>query len=147
MKIIQANQSHIPLLAPLFDKYRVFYKQTSNVKAATSFLEQRLSKSESIVFLAFIEDEPVGFTQLYTTFSSVSMQPYYILNDLYVNNAHRREGIGAALLTTAQEFCIKNGYKGLALETATDNPAQKLYEKMGWKKDSHGFHYFWPSNS
>ncbi|HAI44518.1 MAG TPA: GNAT family N-acetyltransferase, partial [Maribacter sp.] len=36
-----------------------------------------------------------------------------------------------------------NGYKGLALETAIDNPAQKLYEKLDWEKDSHCFHYFW----
>ncbi|MBU2946082.1 GNAT family N-acetyltransferase [Zobellia uliginosa] len=147
MNIIQANASHIPQLALLFDKYRIFYKQTSNISAASSFLEERFAKSESIVFMVFIGDKAVGFTQLYTTFSSVSMRPYYILNDLYVDDTYRKEGIGSALLTTAQEFCVKKGFKGLALETAIDNPAQKLYEKLGWQKDSHGFHYFWPTNS
>ncbi|MGP1990259.1 GNAT family N-acetyltransferase [Zobellia laminariae] len=147
MRILQANQSHVQLLAPLFDKYRVFYKQISDLSAATSFLEERLSKSESIVFIAFINKEPAGFVQLYPTFSSVSMKASYILNDLYVDGQHRKKGIGATLLTTAQEFCTKKGYKGLALETAIDNPAQKLYEKLGWEKDSHAFHYFWPTNS
>ncbi|WP_289062823.1 GNAT family N-acetyltransferase [uncultured Zobellia sp.] len=147
MKIIQANSSHIPLLAPLFDSYRVFYKQPSDINAATSFLKERFSQSESIVFMAFIDEEAVGFTQLYTTFSSVSMLPYYVLNDLYVDQTQRKKGIGSALLSTAQEFCSKKGFKGLALETATDNPAQKLYEKLGWKKDSHSFHYFWRTNS
>ncbi|WP_276167150.1 GNAT family N-acetyltransferase [Zobellia alginiliquefaciens] len=146
MKIIQADESHIPVLAPLFDKYRVFYNQSSDIDAARLFLKERISKSESIVFIAFADAQPVGFTQLYTTFSSVSMKSYYILNDLYVNESSREKGIGAALLTRAQEFCIKKGYKGLALETAVDNPAQKLYEKLGWQKDSHAFHYFWPTN-
>ncbi|MGS0524034.1 N-acetyltransferase family protein [Zobellia nedashkovskayae] len=147
MNIIQANLSHVQLLAPMFDQYRVFYKQISDISAATSFLEERLSKSESIVFIAFIDNEPAGFVQLYPTFSSVSMKASYVLNDLYVSEQHRKKGTGAALLTTAQKFCSKKEYKGLALETAIDNPGQKLYEKLGWEKDSHAFHYFWPTNS
>ncbi|CAM3484436.1 N-acetyltransferase [Zobellia roscoffensis] len=146
MKIILANETHLDVLVPLFDKYRVFYKQNSDIDAARLFLKERLSRSESIVFIAFVDEQPTGFTQLYTTFSSVSMKSYYILNDLYVNESNRKKGVGAALLNTAQEFCSTNGFKGLALETAVDNPAQKLYEKLGWKKDSHSFHYFWPTN-
>ena len=34
-------------------------------------------------------------------------------------------------------------FKGLALETAKANPAQRLYEKLGWKKDLEHLHYFW----
>ncbi|VAW09878.1 hypothetical protein MNBD_BACTEROID03-67 [hydrothermal vent metagenome] len=97
-----------------------------------------------MVFIAF-DDEPVGFTQLYTTFSSVSLQPVFILNDLYVSKAYRGKGIGEALLNHAKDFCKKSGHKGLALETATDSPAQQLYEKLGWKKDLDCFHYFWTS--
>lgn len=29
------------------------------------------------------------------------------------------------------------------LETAIDNPAQHLYEKLGWKNDVEVFHYAW----
>ena len=46
-------------------------------------------------------------------------------------------------LEKAQQFCEQQGFKGLTLETAIDNPAQKLYEKLGWEKDYHCFHYFW----
>jgi hypothetical protein len=31
----------------------------------------------------------------------------------------------------------------LALEAATDNPAQKLYERLGWKQSSDFYYYFW----
>ena len=141
--IIKAKKEDIPEIAPLFDQYRVFYKQTSDLSAATSFLEDRFDNQESILFLALYNDKAVGFTQLYTTFSSVTLQPVYILNDLYVASNFRGKGIGEKLLLKAKKYCLQTNYKGLALETAVDNPAKRLYEKLGWKKDAQCFHYFW----
>lgn len=143
ISIVRAAAADITSLAPLLDQYRVFYKQEANLQAATSFLEERFDQKESVVFMAWYGKEAVGFTQLYPTFSSVSLQASFILNDLYVVPSHRREGIANKLLAAAQEFCISRGFKGLSLETATNNPAQKLYEQMGWKKDTDYYHYYW----
>ncbi len=146
VEIIQATEAHLPDLVPLFDQYRIFYKQTSDENSARNFLIDRFKKEECIVFLALANQEPVGFTLLYTSFSSVSLKPIYILNDLYVKNDFRLNGIGEQLLQRAQVLCSEMGYKGLALETATENPARRLYEKLGWKKDTHCFHYFWEAH-
>ncbi len=143
IKIFRAQIADLDLIIPLFDKYRVFYEQESDLIGAAEFLRRRIDNNESIIFLAAYNKIPVGFTQLYTSFSSVSMKPIYILNDLYVDATYRKKGIGEALLNEAKMLCKKNGFKGLALETAIDNPAQKLYEHLGWKKDSACFHYFW----
>jgi GNAT superfamily N-acetyltransferase len=141
--IIRAQPEHISALASLLDAYRVFYKQDSDKKAATQFLKERFQNNESVVFLSLEGNEPTGFVQLYPSFSTVSLQPILILNDLYVDKAHRKKGIGGALLRTSQDYCLMKGIKGLALETAIDNPAQTLYERLGWEKDVHCFHYFW----
>lgn len=143
--IQKVNLNNVEEVAPLFDQYRIFYKQETNVQAANDFLIERIQKRESIIFIAYFNDEPVGFTQLYTTFSSVSLRAVYILNDLYVSQTHRGMGIGEALLNKAKELCLESKHKGLALETGVDNPAQQLYEKLGWKKDTDCFHYFWTS--
>ncbi len=143
-QILLATVTDIGALAPLFDQYRVFYEQTSNLDAAKSFITARIINNESVIFLAIENAIAVGFTQLYPSFSSVSMQPIYILNDLYVTPQYRGSGVGKALLEKAKEHCRSKGYKGLALETAIDNPAQKLYEKLGWIKDTQCFHYFYP---
>ncbi len=145
IKIIKADTSHIELIVPLLDQYRVFYQQDSDEDRVRKFLHERFSKNESVVFLALENSKPTGFTQLYTSFSSVALQRVFMLNDLFVSNSHRGKGIGEALLTKAKEHCKKMKYKGLALETALENPAQRLYEKLGWEKDSHCFHYFWTS--
>ncbi len=141
--IIRAQPEHISLLAPLLDAYRVFYKQDSDRKAAAQFLKERFQKNESVLFLSLDGDEATGFVQLYRSFSTVSLQPILILNDLYVGKTYRKKGIGEALLRSSQEYCQIKGFKGLALETAIDNPAQELYERLGWEKDVHCFHYFW----
>ena len=131
------------MVAPLFDQYRIFYEQDSDPEGANAFLAARLSKNESVIFLAIKDGNTVGFTQLYPSFSSVGMQAIYILNDLYVEREYRKLGIGESLLEKAKEYCIAQGSKGLALETAIDNPAQQLYERLGWERDTHCFHYFW----
>ncbi|TAI49095.1 GNAT family N-acetyltransferase [Flagellimonas allohymeniacidonis] len=143
MQIKQANISDLELLVPLFDAYRQFYEQKTDKDSAREFLKERFQKEENIVFMAMLNNQAIGFTQLYATFSSVSMKPFYILNDLYVNSEHRHMGIGEALLEKAKDHCAKKNFKGLALETALDNPAQNLYERLGWKKDEAYLHYFW----
>jgi len=144
MKITQATINNLEQLTPLFDGYRIFYKQASDLKASEAFLSKRFLQSDSIIFMAFDDQQQaLGFTQLYPTFSSVSMKRTYILNDLYVIPRMRANGIGEALMNHSKQFVIQNNCKGLTLETAVDNPAQKLYERLGWKKDIDVFHYTW----
>lgn len=133
----------LELVLPLFDAYRVFYGQESDITSAEKFLKERFNNNENVIFVAFVEGKAAGFTQLYTTFSSVSMEPMYILNDLYVDPAFRNKGIGEALLNESKELCKSKNFKGVGLETALDNPAQKLYERLGWDKDESYLHYFW----
>ncbi|QIE60686.1 GNAT family N-acetyltransferase [Rasiella rasia] len=144
MKIQAATLSHLNKLTPLFNGYRVFYKQPSDIARAEKFLTERLEKGDSTIFIAISEnEEAMGFTQLYPSFSSVSTQRTYILNDLYVSEAHRKKGVGEALMQHAKQFAILKGAKGITLETETHNPAQHLYERIGWKKDTAVFHYTW----
>ena len=145
MTIITAHIEHLDLIVSLFDAYRVFYGKPSDKNAAKQFLFERLKNRDSVIFLALVDNQAVGFTQLYSSFSSVSMQPIYILNDLYVTKEYRKQGIGVALLNKAKELCREQKYKGLALQTETTNPAQHLYERLGWKKDS-DLQYFWTND-
>ena len=143
MKTREAQATDIPDLAPLLDAYRVFYRQESDLRAAELFLQERFKYGESVIFIAVSGKEILGFTQLYPSFTSVGLTRIYILNDLFVKPDQRGKGIGEQLLRTAQEFCSSQGARGLALETAVDNPAQSLYERLGWAKDEGYFHYFW----
>jgi GNAT superfamily N-acetyltransferase len=145
MRLVQAQLKHLDDLASLFDGYRMFYKQDSNLKEAKTFLKERITNKESILFIVYSSDKAIGFTQLYPLFSSVTMQPMYLLNDLFVDPNYRNKGIGNILIQASKELCVKNKYKGLAIQTAFDNPAQHLYERLGFKKDP-DLHFFWSAN-
>ncbi len=139
--IVQASLEDIELVAPLFDAYRQFYGQPPKLEQARRFLTERLTGNESVVFLALNDGVGVGFTQLYPSFSSLSMKQLWILNDLFVAATARKQGVGEALLERARQFALETNAQGLILETAVDNPARKLYERLGWKEDA-TFHYF-----
>ncbi|MBS0457056.1 MAG: GNAT family N-acetyltransferase [Proteobacteria bacterium] len=135
--IHRATTRDLPALAPLFDAYRQFYEQTSNIAGAHDFLAQRMANDESVLLIAQRDAVAVGFVQLYPTFSSVRMGRVWTLNDLYVAPDARRHGVGRALLDAAVAFAGGDGALGLQLETGGDNrQAQALYRRAGWTQDT-----------
>lgn len=142
ISVRQATVADLDQLAPLFDGYRQFYQQASDLAAARRFLLDRFESLQSVIFIAFVGERALGFTQLYPSFSSVSMQRLYILNDLFVHSDGRRHGLGRHLLRAAAAFGRAVGAKELLLQTALDNyPAQALYESEGWVRDQSFYVY------
>jgi len=140
----KANSADLDVLVPLFDGYRVFYGRDTDPAGAREFLANRFAGSESIIFIASKNGEAVGFTQLFPSFSSAVMARTYILNDLFVSEPFRNQGVGRRLLDAAVEFGKLDGAARLTLSTAIDNhAAQALYRKSGWKQDEQFkvFHY------
>ncbi|RAS79656.1 GNAT family N-acetyltransferase [Priestia endophytica] len=142
MHIIKACVTDYKKVAVLFNEYRVFYKQKSDIKAAERFIYERLHNKESVIFLALEEAEAVGFAQLYPSFTSIGIKRIIILNDLYVTEKTRGSGVGAALLQEVKEYGKQEEIGSIVLQTAKDNArAQHLYEKLGYQKDDHYFYY------
>jgi GNAT superfamily N-acetyltransferase len=134
LRIRQAGLADACALAPLFDAYRGFYGQASDVVLAESFLRERLALGESLILLAERAGTAVGFVQLYPLFSSVRARRILVLNDLFVAEAARRTGVAQALLREAESLARAAGALRLVLETGEDNrPAQRLYEQLGWR--------------
>lgn len=143
ISVIQAQLNHVDAVAEVFDAYRQYYGQTSDIKGAKQFLAERISNQESVIFLALENGKALGFTQLYPVFSSVSMRRSWVLNDLFVREDLRSKGIGKVLLAAAQNFVVQQNHKGLLLETTPDNTkAQSLYERLGWVREQN-YYYFW----
>jgi len=105
MEIIQIDRSQSALVFELFDQYRVFYKQESDIERAKTFIQARLDNNESVIFVALSSDKtPVGFTQLYPKYSSARTVKNWILNDLFVLKEFRKQGVGESLIKTAMNF-------------------------------------------
>jgi ribosomal protein S18 acetylase RimI-like enzyme len=141
VELRRATADDVPRVVPLFGAYREFYRQRPAPAVEHEYLAERISREQAVVFLAERSGEVVGFTLLYPSFSSISLRPIWVLNDLFVRPEVRRSGVGALLLRRAVEFARASGAEYLTLETAKDNPAQRLYEAEGWRRDEEFLHY------
>ncbi|MEV8530674.1 GNAT family N-acetyltransferase [Streptomyces sp. NPDC051211] len=138
-----AQETDLDVAAGLFRGYLDFYGvQVEDPEQPRAFLADRMRAGESLVLLAEVAGKgTVGFTQVYRTFSSLSMKPLWILNDLYVAPAGRRTGAGRALLLETVRRAREAGAAGVQLETAYDNRiAQALYESEGFVREE--FHAY-----
>ena len=134
-EVSRVTISDIAELHGLVEKYRAFYKQPENDKTL-SFLEERIKSDEAVAFIARVDAEAVGFTLLYPTFSTVSLSNIWLLNDLYVDESARGNGIASELMDVAESAAKQAGATRVFLRTANDNlPAQALYEGRNWVRD------------
>lgn len=147
-EIRQATVEDLELLVPLFDGYRQFYGQVSDLTLARVFLFDRFIHRQSAIFLAFDgQQRAVGFTQLFPSFSSVSAARIFILNDLFVSPEARGKGVGKTLLRAAADFGRATQVVRLELTTAETNlAAQTLYEQEGWHRSGGFLTYERPLN-
>nr|WP_298929892.1 GNAT family N-acetyltransferase [uncultured Allomuricauda sp.] len=145
MKFRKAILRDIPNLAKLFEEYRVFYGEESNLELAASFIGQRIKNGESIVFIGENADNQiVGFAQLYPLFSSTRLKKIWLLNDLFVDSNFRGRGISKNLLDCAKDLCRETGACELTLETQRNNIiANRLYKKTGFLLDIEHNFYAW----
>ncbi|MCP9931121.1 GNAT family N-acetyltransferase [Cyanobium sp. AMD-g] len=133
----QAGPDDLEVIVPLFDGYRQFYGQPSELDRVRAFLKQRLVQGDSALLIAEADRRALGFTQLYPSFSSVSMARIFILNDLFVVPEARRSGVARRLLEAAVRHAREAGAIRLTLSTAhTNTAAQALYASVGWERDA-----------
>jgi GNAT superfamily N-acetyltransferase len=132
----QAVAADLEALAPLFDRFRQFQGQPSDVAAARAFLAERFDHGESILFIAMAGGSAVGFAQLYPSYSSVSLSRVFILNDLFVAESVRGQKIASQLLSAVESYAWSFGASRVTLNVASTNvSAQRVYVARGWKQD------------
>ncbi|MGL4597929.1 MAG: GNAT family N-acetyltransferase [Bacteroidia bacterium] len=143
----QAGLTHLEELTELFDAYRVFYNQASDLDRAREFVRERLTQNDTVFFLAVNRAEKgCGFVHLFPIFTSVGTQKHWLLNDLFVSPDQRGQGLGRELIRKAKTYASQTKAKGLLLQTALDNAtAQKLYENENFVRDETTCWYEWLS--
>ncbi len=148
MRIVQATLEHLDLLNPLFVKYREFYGELPFPDSSRKFLEKRLRRKESVIYLALADDDDtkiLGFCQLYPSFSSLSLKRVWILNDIYVAEDARRQLVADRLLQTAKKMAKETNAVRMRVSTSAGNEvAKKVYESIGFREDSEFINYILP---
>ena len=132
MKIFKAEQWNINVLLPLFEAYRLANGMTNNPERTLPFLTNRIRFNESIFFIAVNENsQPVGFIQLYPRLSSLRLQRYWQLTDIFVREDVCQPNVYRALISKAKEFVRYT--QSNRLVTELDPIQQSMLENEGFK--------------
>jgi ribosomal protein S18 acetylase RimI-like enzyme len=133
----------LDLVVPLFEQYRQHFGSPPDQGGARCFIEDRLRGRQSVILLALQGQRSVGFVQLYPSFSSLAIAPIWVLNDLFVAPAARRQGIARALMQAAQAHARDSGAVRIFLETGqTNRAAQTLYEGLGYHLENETVRFY-----
>lgn len=137
-----ATIADIDMLLPLIQAYRVFYEQQPAAQCERAFIEGHLRNGTSVIYLAEIDGEAIGFAQLFKTYSTVYLANVWILEDLFVAPEYRGRRIASKLLARSLDHARTDGASGMFLETAQENlTAQRVYERAGWTREGHFLKY------
>lgn len=83
--------------------------------------------------LAFDGEVAVGLINCFTGFSTFAAKPLLNVHDVVTHTAHRRQGIGQALLKWAEDRAHQLGCCKLTLEVLSNNiQAMASYERAGY---------------
>ena len=147
MELFEATTFDLPALSDLFNQYRMFYKQPSDIEACCKFLTARLQQKDAVIYIVADENTMTGFVQLYPLFSSIRMQKCWLLNDLFVIPDARKKGIARMLIDRCKLLAKESNASGIMLETGKNNmEGNKLYPSEGFQLMDSTHFYFWETD-
>lgn len=92
-----------------------------------------VGRGEVLLFVAEVEGRVVGTVQI--GFALKPNQPHRAdLMKLLVHRNARGRGLSKRLMQAAETEAARRGRNLLVLDTATGEPAEALYEKLGWQR-------------
>jgi GNAT superfamily N-acetyltransferase len=134
LRIAPIAASELEALLPLIAAYQRFYEvEDVDEKRNRAFFSRFLAPSDDGMLIgAWRGDELAGYACLYWHFTSLVPAETVLLNDLYVAELHRGEGVGRALIEASAGIARERGAHQLQWVTSPDNrTARRLYDTTG----------------
>jgi GNAT superfamily N-acetyltransferase len=92
--------------------------------------------------VAFHEEQPVAYAMFYPYFASFRGQCGYFLEDIYIADDYRRNGLGEAMVRIIARLAKQRGFERIDFQVLEWNtPAVKFYEKLGAIRDDSERHF------
>ncbi len=134
LRIRPAEVGDVPLIFSLIVELAEFERASERVAGSPQLLEQALFAADPAAeaVIAELDGEPAGFALFFRTFSTWLCRPGLWLEDLYVSPAHRRGGVGRALLQHVAAVAVERGCGRMEWSALDWNaPALAFYSSLG----------------
>jgi ribosomal protein S18 acetylase RimI-like enzyme len=132
----------LPLMRGYSDFYEVDPPDQALLALSLALIEDPQTEGVQLIARDADDGTAVGFATVYWMWSTSRAARIGVMNDLFVDPAARRRGVGEALITACLELVRQRGAVSLQWQTALDNhTAQALYERVGGIRESwYDFH-------
>ncbi|OTG83764.1 GNAT family N-acetyltransferase [Acinetobacter sp. ANC 4648] len=120
---------------PLWQAYLTFYESTLSLEQ-TQLSWHRITdplQKEMFGYGIIMDDQVVGFVHLITHMSMWTERPYCYLQDLYINEAYRNQGLARQLIEHSYAVCTGNFDRIYWLTHENNQTAQQLYDRIATK--------------
>ena len=134
LRIRPAQPGDVQLIFSLVVELAKYERAAERVQGTPELLEEALFGAQAVAeaVIAELDGEPAGFALYFRTFSTWLCRPGLWLEDLYVSPAHRRAGVGRALLSHVAALAVRRGYGRLEWSALDWNaPALSFYSSLG----------------
>ena len=129
-----AGIGDVPDILRLIRALAEYEKLAHEVVATEAELRSSLfgARPAAEVLLAEVEGRPVGLALHYPNYSTFLGKPGLYLEDLFVEPAHRGQGIGKGLLTALAKLAVQRGCGRFEWSVLDWNaPAVEFYQSLG----------------
>ena len=144
IQIRKSSPDEVPAIVRLMRDFAEY----ENLAEYCEITEQRLFEvmfgKEAFVegLLAFHEQVPVAYAMFYPYFASFRGQCGYYLEDIFVAEDFRRNGLGEAMVKIVARLAKQRGFERIDFQVLEWNsPAVKFYEKLGAVRDDSERHF------
>jgi GNAT superfamily N-acetyltransferase len=134
LRIEPISEAQLEQLLPLIAAYQRFYEvEEIDDDRNRAFFTRFIAPSDDGMLLGAWHGEQIrGYACLYWHFTSLVPAETVLMNDLYVIEAARGQGVGRALIQASAEVALERGAHHLEWATAPGNAtAQRLYDATG----------------
>jgi GNAT superfamily N-acetyltransferase len=128
-----ATADDVALLLRLIRELAVFERAPDAVVATEAdLLRHGFGAERSFeAILAFLDGEPAGCALFHTRFSTWLGRPGLYLEDLYVTEPARGQGVGRRLMARLAAIAIERGWGRIDFHVLDWNPAREFYHRLG----------------
>ena len=133
-EIRSASEADVGVILSFIKRLAAYEKLTDEVVATEELLRQTLFgiRRTAEVAIGYLNDVPVGFVLFFQNYSTFLARPGIYIEDLFVDEAVRRRGLGAALLCYVANIAIERNCGRLEWSVLDWNePAIGFYRKLG----------------
>lgn len=129
-----ASGADVAVILSFIKKLADYEKLANEVVATEELLRETLfgARRTAEVALGYFNNEPVGFVLFFHNYSTFLGKPGLYIEDLFVDEAFRRRGFGAALLRHVARLAMERNCGRLEWSVLDWNePAIGFYRKLG----------------